>query len=640
MHLKPLICAFTLSLWGWTPAAVCAEVRPNILWITSEDHGPHLGCYGDAYASTPNVDKLAARGMIYLHAWSCAPVCAPARTTLISGIFPPSTGGEHMRSMVPYPAGMKMYPQLLREQGYYCSNNSKEDYNIAKPGEVWNDSSARGHWRNRASSQPFFAIFNSVKSHESQIRTRPHTQVHDPARVRVPAYHPDTPEVRRDWAQYYDQVSEADADAGKLLAQLDADGLAGETIVFYYADHGSGMPRSKRWPCNSGLQMPLVVYIPDKFKDLRPPEYKPGGKSDRLVSFVDFAPTLLSLAGMKPPAWMQGHAFLGRHIEPPQPFIYGFRGRMDERFDMVRSVTDGRYVYLRNYMPHLSQGQHVSYQFETPTTAVWRKLFDEGKLNEAQSIFWRASKAPEELYDLQSDPDEVKNLAGSAAHRDTLARLRKAQQDLAARIRDVGFIPEGERFTRAQGASFYDYGHDDSKYPFVRVFAAAELASSLKSDALPELKQALGDGDGAVRYWGAMGILMRGAAATESAKAELTTALKDVSPYVRIAAAHALGQFGNEADLKMALPILADYADCGKNDVFTAMASLNAIGALGLKAAPISSAIKALPSNGKSPDGRYSSYVPRLLEDAAANLGLPAPDKQADGGKKKRAKKK
>ena len=188
--------------------------RPNILWLTSEDHGPHLGCYGDSYARTPNVDRLAARALIYTCAWSNAPVCAPARTCIISGLYPPSSGGEHMRSLVPFPAGKKMFPQYLREAGYYCSNNRKEDYNLAKPGQVWDDSSAKAHWRKRKDGQPFFAVFNSLKSHESQLRRRPYKAVHDPAKVRLPAYHPDTPEVRQDWAQYHDVVSEADADAG------------------------------------------------------------------------------------------------------------------------------------------------------------------------------------------------------------------------------------------------------------------------------------------------------------------------------------------------------------------------------------------------------------------------------------------
>lgn len=491
--------SFVSLVWSTAVDLHAAENRPNILWISSEDHGQHMGCYGDAYATTPNVDRLAAKGMIYRHAWSCAPVCAPARTTIISGMYPPSTGGEHMRSFVAYPSGKKMFPQLLREAGYYCTNNKKEDYNLAEPGKVWDDSSKKGHWRGRAVGHPFFAVFNSEKSHESKIRVRPHAAVHDPAKVRVPAYHPDTPETRQDWAQYYDVVSEADADAGRLLAELEKDGLSEDTIVFYWGDHGSGMPRSKRWPGNSGLEVPVVVYFPEKWRWLAPPEYRPGGTSKRLISFVDFAPTMLSLAGVQPPDWMQGHAFAGKFIIEPQPFIYGFRGRMDEREDLTRSVTDGRYVYLRNYRTDLPWGQYIDFMFQTPTTRVWKAMGDAGKLNEVQSAFWKP-KPREELFDLENDPDEVRNLANSPEHQAIKAKLQAAEQALARKIRDVGFLPEGERLERAKDRSLYDFGHDESSYPFERVFAAAELASTPGEDDIPKLKNGLTDTDSGVRY--------------------------------------------------------------------------------------------------------------------------------------------
>jgi uncharacterized sulfatase len=587
--------------------------RPNILWITSEDHGPHMGCYGDRFATTPNVDRLAAKGVIYTHAWSCAPVCAPARTTIISGMYPPGTGSEHMRSMVAFPTGKKMFPQFLREAGYYCTNNSKEDYNLLKPGQVWDDSSKKAHWKNRKKGQPFFAVFNSLKSHESKIRVRPYKAVHDPAKVRIPAYHPDTPESRQDWAQYYDVVSEADADAGTILKELEEDGLSADTIVFYYADHGPGMPRSKRWPYDSGLHVPMVVHIPEKFRQLAPKDYVVGGKSDRLISFVDLAPTVLSLAGIEPPDWMHGHAFLGKYTTEPQPFVYGFRGRMDERYDMTRSVTDGRYVYIRNYLPHLIYGQHVQYMFEMPTTRAWKKLHDAGKLTAAQDIFWKP-KAPEELYDLQKDPDEVNNQATSAEHAEIRKKLQQAQQALARKIRDVGFLPEGEFFSRGPGSP-YDFTRDDARYPFARIFATAELASSLDPAALPELKKALSDSDSAVRYWGALGIRMRGQKAHDESKAELKTALDDKSPCVRIVAAETQALFGNADDTKAALAVLVELSNWDKQHVLTVMAALNAVDALGEKAAPIAVQIRALPKKGKLPDERYSPFVPRLLED-------------------------
>lgn len=598
-------------------ASALAADKPNILWLTSEDHGPQMGCYGDAYATTPHMDGLASKGMLFNRAWSCGPVCAAARTTIISGMHPPSTGGEHMRSMVPMPEGKMMYPQFLREAGYYCTNNSKEDYNLVKPEGVWDESSGKAHWKNRGAGQPFFAIFNEQCSHESQLRKRPHTPVHDPAKVRVPAYHPDTPEVREDWAQYYDQVTLADESAGSRLNEIAEAGLADDTIVFYYADHGSGMPRSKRWPCNSGLQVPMIVFFPEKWKHLAPKEYSPGAKSDRLVSFVDLAPTLLSIIGVQPPEWMQGHAFAGKFQTAPQPFIFGFRGRMDERYDCVRSVTDGRYVYLRNYMPHLSQAQHVAYQFVTPTTQVWRRLFDEGKASPAQSVFWLAPKAPEELYDLQSDPDEVVNLASSAAHAGTLARMRKAQEDLALRIRDVGLLPEGEMHRRSAGASPYDMARDDSDFPAARIIAAAGDASSMKSDdaTMSRLKAGCCDPDPAIRWWSVMGALMRGPEGATAMHAEITKALADDSPLVQVAAGWALAKHGSDADSAKAMLALAALADWGRQDVFTSISALNAMGDLGEKAKVVSAQIKALPAKGEAPDKRFGEYVPRLLAD-------------------------
>jgi uncharacterized sulfatase len=304
-------------------------------------------------------------------------------------------------------------------------------------------------------------------------------------------------------------------------------------------------------------------------------------------------------------------------------------------------VTDGRYVYLRNYFPHVSQGQHVSYQFETPTTRVWRKLFDEGKTTPAQSIFWQVPKAPEELYDLENDRDEVKNLAASTAHHDILMRLRQAQRDHAAKIRDVGFLPEGEIHSRSQGSTPYDIGHDDQKYPFQRIFDTAELASSLQADAASTLIKGLGDADSAVRYWSALGLLMRGTNGAQAAKAQLTAALKDSSPYVRVVAAQAIGQYGAEADLPAALAVLGDLAPCDKNGVFVSMAALAAIDALGSKAAPLLNTVRTMSQDGPSPDERFNSYVPRLVSDITTNLGGPAatpPPGKAKKAKKAKAK--
>ena len=595
---------------------------PNILWITSEDNGPHLGCYGDEYAVTPHLDGLAKRGVIYDRCWSNAPVCAPARTTIITGVYPTATGAEHMRSNVRMPGFMKMYPQFLREAGYYCTNNSKEDYNLLKPEGVWDDSSNKAHWKNRKSGQPFFAIFNHTISHESQIRNNIPAKnvIHDPAKVRIPAYHPDTPEVRKDWAQYYDRLTMMDDLVGKNLRDLEEAGLADDTIIFYYGDHGSGMPRSKRWPYNSGLQVPLIVVIPEKYKHLRPDEYQTGGRSGRLVSFVDLAPTLLSLIGQQPPEWMQGFAFAGKHDAGSQPFIYGYRGRMDERYDMVRSVTDGRYVYLRQYMPHKVYGQYIAYMFQTPTTRKWKELFDAGQLNAAQSLFW-SRKPSEELYDLQSDPDEVSNLASSAEHLAILKKLRTAQESLAVRIRDVGFLPEGELHSRAGDSSTpYEVGHDASKYDLKRIMEVAGNAASGDTAAIGALTKDLSDSDSAVRYWAATGLLIRQAAGVKAGRAELRAALKDDSPYVRVAAAQSLAQFGNADDVKLALPVLAKLAPVDKNGVYVSMSALGAIDELDDRAAPLAGQLNAFPTNDPSIPNRMGAYVANLLKKTLQDL--------------------
>lgn len=616
--MKTLLSSVVCLAISLATSLTLADDRPNILWITSEDHGPHMGCYGDTFATTPNVDALAARGLRYNFCWSNAPVCAPARTTLITGVYASSSGGHHMRSMVPLPDDMKLFPHYLREAGYYCSNNVKEDYNVVKPGGTWDESSNKAHWRKRANDQPFFAVFNSTKSHESQIRTRPHQWQHDPANVRVPAYHPDTDAVRKDWAQYYDQVSAADADAGKVLSQLKEDGLADNTIVFYFGDHGSGMPRNKRSACNSGLHVPLVVYFPEKFKHLAPEGYKPGGTSDRLVSFVDFAPTVLSIAGIEAPRWMQGHAFAGKHVEPVPSYLFGHRDRMDERYDMTRAVRDDRYVYVRHYYPHIPAGQYLQYMFQTPTTVAWKRLFDEGKLNEAQSAFWQR-KASEELYDLQSDPDEVNNLASSAEHAKILERFREAHLQHVLDVKDMGFLPESEMLARSKGDSPYTLGHDAARHPIEHVVAAAQQASNESYDA-SELLELFSDDEPAVRYWGAVGFTVRGETAVRKHAAPLRKLLSDASPAVRIAAADALARFGDKPDQALALETLIAHASPADQGAIVPIAALNALSALGPAAAPVAKQIRAFADHGQAPYPRYREYTARLLEDLRAKL--------------------
>ncbi len=590
------------------------RVLPNILWITSEDNGPHLGCYGDSYALTPHLDKLAKRSLRYTRASSTAPVCAPARTTIISGIYPPATGAEHMRSMTRLPTDIKMYPVYLRELGYYCTNNSKEDYNLEKVGQIWDESGRKAHWKNRPDGKPFFAIFNHTISHESQIRNKinPTDRIHDPAKVRIPAYHPDTPEVRKDWAQYHDRITMMDKLVGKNLKQLEEAGLADDTIVFYYGDHGSGMPRSKRWPYFSGLNVPLIIHVPEKFKHLAPTEYTMGGSTDRLVGFIDLAPTLLSIAGAKAPAHMQGHAFMGQHTAPAQKFSFGFRGRMDERYDMVRTVFDGRFVYIRNYMPHKPYGQYLDYMFQTPTTRVWHDLYHAGKLNAAQSVFWQ-TKAAEELYDLKTDPDEVHNLAKSKDHLEIIKHLRKAHRNWAKDVRDIGFLPEAEIHSRAGNESPYEMGHNDSRYDFDAVYQAANVASRKGKKNSEKLAELTKSGDSAVRYWAAMGYLIRGKDGVRKGREALVAALGDESPSVRIIAAEALGRYGNKGEGERAAELLMQYADPAENGIALSMLALNALDVIGEDTSPHREAIGKLARTDPKANSRMRNYANRLI---------------------------
>ncbi len=592
-----------------------AADRPNILWISSEDNGPHLGCYGDDYAVTPILDALAAKGMRFTRAWSNAPVCAPARTTVISGIYPPATGAEHMRSQTALPEGMKLFPAYLREAGYYCTNAAKEDYNLVKGDDVWDESSGKAHWKKRAAGQPFFAVFNSTISHESQIRNAipDENRIHDPAKVRIPAYHPDTPEVRKDWAQYYDRLTMMDSELGGRLREIEEAGLAEETIIFYWADHGSGMPRNKRWPYDSGLRVPLIAHFPKKWEHLAPDGYTSGGTSDRLVAFVDFAPTMLSLAGIEPKVWMQGLAFAGEFEKPGREFNYGFRGRMDERIDLVRSVTDGRYVYLRQYMPHRIYGQYIDYMFQTPTTRVWRGLFDEGKTTEAQSHFWR-EKPAEELYDLENDRDEVANLVASPAHEAVLTRLRMAHAAWEKAVRDVGFLSEAEIHARSAGSTPYEMARDSAKYDFEAIFAAAQLASSRDANDLPAIVELLGSPDSGVRYWGATGLLIHEENGYKAGQASLIKALGDSSASVAIVAAEVLGRFGSDGEKEAALDLLLKHADQEQGNVFDAILAGNSLDYLGEAALTRAEAIEALPMKSSKRTPRTEGYVGNLLK--------------------------
>ena len=490
---------------------------PNILWIVSEDNDPFLGCYGDKNATTPNIDRLAREGILYENVVSNAPVCAPARSTIITGMYATTLGTMHMRSKFPIPAQFKFFPQYLREAGYYCTNNSKEDYNTHKPDGVWDESSHTAHYRNRQPGQPFFAVFNINLSHEHVIHfhkliERDKLQ-HKPEDMELPPYHPDLPEIRYAWANYYDYMTKTDNEVGRLLKELDEAGLREDTIVFYYSDNGGVLPGSKRFLNEAGTRVPMVIRFPEKFRHLS--AQPPGSRTDRLVEFVDLAPTVLSLAGIQKPAHMQGRAFLGKYRESGADYVYCFRNRMDERCDMMRSARDKRFLYIRNYFPHRIYGQHLWYLWRAPATRAWEKAYKEGKCNAVQSRFWQ-TKPAEELYDIQNDPHNVNNLADNPDYAQVLSRMRKALRDRVRQNRDAGFLPEGWMLEQSEKQTVYQMTHDPD-FPMDAIIETAERASEGKTEHLPFLKKQLQAEHPAERYWAAVGCAIQGKKASSLA---------------------------------------------------------------------------------------------------------------------------
>ncbi|MBK8978698.1 MAG: sulfatase-like hydrolase/transferase [Planctomycetes bacterium] len=588
------------------------DARPNVVWITAEDHGPDLGCYGCAVARTPRLDALAAQGVRYTRAWSGAPVCSTARTTLITGCYPQALGAEHHRSRVPAPDWLEPLPVLLRRAGYFCSNNSKTDYNLEFAGAVWDESNGRAHWRHRAAGQPFFAVFNFTQSHESQLRKRPHDARLDPAEVVVPPQHPDLPEVRQDWAQYHDQLAVVDAAAGRVLDELGDDDLADDTVVFYFADHGAGLPGFKRSATDAGLHVPLLVRVPPRLRAASGLDVPDGAATDRLVSFVDLAPTVLSLCGVGIPDWMHGEAFLGARAAAPRELVHGYRGRMDERLDLVRCVSDGRWLYMRNLLPRLPAGQHYAYMFETPTTRAWYARFVAGELDAVQSRYWLPRPA-EELYDLAGDPGETRDLAGEAEHAEILARLRSAWRRQALRIGDLDLLPESELDRRAHGRPPAALTAGDRPEVDVGLLlVAAERATGAEPLAADGLARGLEHPDAGVRYWMAQGLLHRGEVAVREHAGALARALTDPSPAVRIVAAEALARF---ADEPRALTVLLDCATPARHGWWAAVEAFNALDRLAGARAPAREVVEALDIGVDAPPGRGPELLQRLREE-------------------------
>jgi N-sulfoglucosamine sulfohydrolase len=436
--------------------------RPNIVWISNEDMSPRLGVYGDTLARTPVLDRLARESIRYTNAFCTAPVCAPSRAAIITGMYQTTLGAQHMRTTEdrvpelpgPYlavpPFYVKAFPEYLRAAGYYTSNRAKTDYQFGVPFTIWDDLGQKAHWRSRPdASQPFFAVFNLEVTHESQIfpsspARKGKPPVTDPSAIDVPPYYPDTPAVRQELARMYDNIADMDAQVGAILEQLEEDGLSDNTIVLYWSDHGDGVPRAKRSLYDSGLRVPLMIRWPKGLAS----GPKPGAVSNELVSFVDLAPTVLALAGVRIPAHLPGRVLVGPTAAPAPAFVFAARDRMDTEYDMMRSARDERFLYIRNFSPELPYAGHITYRNQSAIMQEWFRLQAEGKLTGPPALWMRNHRPAEELYDTRTDPHQIQDLSADPKHRATLERMRQAVTDWMARSSDQGLVNEPEMIQR------------------------------------------------------------------------------------------------------------------------------------------------------------------------------------------------
>ncbi|QDT06818.1 Arylsulfatase [Rubripirellula lacrimiformis] len=449
-----LLMLATLWLGGLTLSAsnAFADRRPNILWISVEDISSNLGCYGDPHAVTPNLDRLASEGVRFTRAFTPAGVCAVVRSGIITGLYPPAIGSQHMRSRIIPPSDVRAFPERLRAAGYFTTNRSKTDYQFDPTDSIW-DLQGDGHndWRDRPDpDQPFFSVINFTQCHESQIRhsDAQHRKViqqigaenqHDPAVVAdtIPAFLPRTPATQKDWARYQDNITLVDQLAGEVLDRLQEDGLADNTLVVFWSDHGMGLPRGKRWIYDTGTLVPVIMRWPDRMGA--------GEVRSDLISVLDLPPTMLKVAGVPVPRNMHGRLIVddqGDEASDEPPYLFFHRDRMDEVYELQRAARDRRWKYIRNFEPDKPYSQRLDYMDEMPTMQDWRRLHAAGELTGGQKNWFAETKPIEELYDTENDPWELTNLALRPQYAERLARMRQATERWQRQIADTGMIPE------------------------------------------------------------------------------------------------------------------------------------------------------------------------------------------------------
>jgi N-sulfoglucosamine sulfohydrolase len=553
-----------LSFFTLITATLSAQDRPNILWIVAEDISPFFGVYGNPDADTPHIDAYAKGSHVFLNAWTTAPICAPSRSALATGMYATSLGTQNLRSDVPRPNSIKPLPQIFKENGYWTALRGKTDYNFDPAGlfDYWETDEAP--WRQNNTGKPFFAFMNLGSTHEGSgnmaeradpaLERLAKDRFHDPKKVSLPPYFPDTPEMRRIWARYHDLISVWDQDVHAVLERLEADGKADDTIVFLMADHGLGLPRYKRWLYKTGLHVPLIIHIPEKFR-----AFSPGGKmgtqEDGPVSYIDLPPTALTLAGITVPDNFHGSTILKKNADSTKhrDFVFGARDRADDMYDLSRSVYDGRYLYIRHYMPHLppiQEGFIFSPQHKESLMELHRVHNAKADTKISQRLW--SPRPYEELYDLKNDPQELENIATDPKLSEKKDQLASVLLDWILRTRDSAFLTEPEMHRRAQAAKLtpYEMMQDAKLFPLEAILNIANMASKMQGDGLEFYTSQ----DPAIRYWALMAGIMA-ERNDERARTIYRIALKDPNPIVRTTAAEALGRISEPA---LAIPVFRE----------------------------------------------------------------------------------
>jgi arylsulfatase A-like enzyme len=604
--------------------------KPNILLLIAEDISPMLGCYGDEYATTPSLDKLATESVIFTRALTTAPICAPSRSCLVSGLYATSLGTQHLRSDVPFPDQLKTLPELMREAGYFTALRNKTDYNFSAEGlwELWDSSYTP--WRKNDTGKPFYSYMNIGPSHEGSVSNKEQYQQltqnladelrHNPDQVKVPPYYPNTPEIRRILANYYDVMTVLDQNVGHVLDSLEQDGLKNNTVVIFIADHGLGLPRYKRWLYKTGMNVPMIVHAPKKYQHLIP-GYDAGSKNTHLISFIDIAPTILGLGGAEVPDYMQGKPMFGTNGKIDRKFAFGARDRADDMYEMSRSVTDGRYFYVRHFMPHYPFIQPgFIFSDEKDIFRELRRAYLNGESNDEQLKLWQ-TKEVEELYDWESDPNETRNLAEDSEYSEIKNQLKDQLHHWMLETKDLGLLPEAEYMIRSQGSSPYEYAHESGDFNVTAILSAAEMVGKASEDSL---RESLKHPNSGVRYWGIIG-MMQFNEISEQSKAALQDLLDDDSPSVQIAAAEALCKY---QDYPEAIEALGRQVQDDRP--WVALQAARSIQLVGEQARPLIPIMyKVLDKNLGGPnashrkykDFNYSAFTSWSLEWALQELG-------------------